>query len=121
MRKIYVVSPYAGDVERNVANALSYCKFVMEKGYMPLASHLYFTQMTDDNNPVERRLGLDMGLELLSMCDEAWVFYESFISSGMEGEIARSKELGIPVSYFLCKNGNILGDFQLIEKNTKIS
>lgn len=111
MDKIYVISPYAGDVKRNVDNAIRYCKFVMSKGYMPLASHLYFTQLTDDNVPAERRLGLNMGLELLEMCDEAWVFYEDRISSGMTGEINKSKELGIVIRYFMCRNGQIVGEF----------
>jgi len=114
MKKIYVVSPYAGDVEKNVANALGYCKYVMGFGYMPLASHLYFTQMTDDNIPEERTLGLNMGLDLLAMCDEAWVFYDNYISSGMAGEIAKSKELGIPIKYFLTKEGEIVGNLQII-------
>lgn len=114
MRKIYVISPYAGDVEKNVANALGYCKYVMERGYMPLASHLYFTQMTNDNIPEERKQGLEMGLELLSLCDEAWVFYDNRISSGMAGEIARAKELAIPITYFVTREGIILGNIAAV-------
>lgn len=116
MKKIYVVSPYAGEIEKNVANAISYCKYVMEQGYMPLASHLYFTRLTDDNIPEERRVGLAMGLELLAMCDEAWVFYDSFISSGMAGEIKEAGKLGLPVKYFLTHNGKILGCFHSLHK-----
>lgn len=111
MKKIYVVSPYAGEVKKNVANAISYCKYVMAQGYMPLASHLYFTQLTDDNVPEERRAGLNMGLELLAMCDEAWVFYDNRISSGMAGEIRESERLGLPIRYFLTHNGEIIGSF----------
>lgn len=114
MQKIYVISPYAGDIEKNVANAIGYCKYVMEKGYMPLASHLYFTQMTNDDIPEERKLGLSMGLELLAICDEAWVFYENRISSGMAGEISRAKELGIPIKYFVTFDGKILGNIAAI-------
>ena len=111
MKKIYVVSAYAGEVEKNVANAIGYCKYVMSKGYMPLASHLYFTRLTDDNIPEERRMGLNMGLELLAMCEEAWVFYDNRISSGMAGEIAEAQKLGLPIRYFLTKNGKIIGSF----------
>lgn len=114
MKKIYVVSPYAGDVERNVANAIAYCKYVMKKGYMPLASHLYFTQMTNDDIPEERRAGLDMGLELLSMCDEVWVFYENRISSGMAGEIARAKELGLPLRYYFAHGTKVVGNLRVV-------
>lgn len=48
-----------------------------------------------------------MGLELLAMCDEAWVFDGGRISAGMEGEIKRSQELGISLRYFTVKNGEI--------------
>lgn len=114
MEKIYVVSPYAGDVEKNVANAVGYCKYVMSLGKMPLAAHLYFTQMTDDAVPEERRLGLNMGLELLAMCDEVWVFYDNYISAGMAGEIAKAKELGIDLKYFKTKDGLILGNIKAV-------
>lgn len=116
MKKIYVVSPYAGEVKKNVANAISYCKYVMAQGYMPLASHLYFTQLTDDNVPEERRAGLNMGLELLAMCDEAWVFYDNRISSGMAGEIRESERLGLPIRYFLSHNGEVLGCFRSLQQ-----
>lgn len=114
MQKIYVISPYAGDVENNVKKALAYCKFVMDKGSMPLASHLYFTQLTDDNIPADRAQGLAMGLELLALCDEAWVFYEQHISSGMAGEIAKAKELGIPLKYYFVEQGQIIGELQAV-------
>lgn len=119
MKKIYVVSPYAGEVKKNVANAISYCKYVMEQGYMPLAAHLYFTQLTDDNIPEERRAGLNMGLELLAMCDEEWVFYQDRISSGMAGEIREANRLGITIRYFLVKEGKILGSFTELKQLQK--
>lgn len=50
-RKIYVASRYAGDVERNTAFAVNCCRRVIDKGYMPIASHLLYPQMLDDNNP----------------------------------------------------------------------
>lgn len=48
-----------------------------------------------------------MGLELLAMCDEAWVFDGGRISAGMEGEIKRSQELDISLRYFTVKNVEI--------------
>lgn len=108
MKKIYVISRYAGNVEQNVKNAVKQCKYVMSKGYMPLASHLYFTQLTDDNIPEERRAGLNMGLELLAMCDEAWVFKEDIISPGMHGEIEKAKQLGMQLRYFASRDGVVI-------------
>ena len=39
-RKVYVASRYAGDVDTNVKAAIRYCRLVIDRGYMPIASHL---------------------------------------------------------------------------------
>lgn len=97
-RKIYVASKYAGDTEKNTKAAIAYCRRVIDSGYMPVASHLLYPQMLDDNVPEERELGCLFGLALLAVCDEVWAFGE--ISSGMEREIEEAKRLRIPVRYF---------------------
>ncbi|NCC16784.1 MAG: hypothetical protein EOM28_10615 [Clostridia bacterium] len=96
--KVYVVSKYAGDVKNNVADAITYCRFVIEKGKIPVASHLLYPRMLDDSNPTERELGTMFGLALLAMCDEVWVFGKER-SSGMEQEIKEAKKLGKKVRY----------------------
>ena len=50
-RKIYVASRYAGDVDANVKAAIGYCCLVIDKGYMPIASHLLYPQILNDNDP----------------------------------------------------------------------
>ena len=42
---------------------------------------------------------MEMGLELLRVCDELWVFGER-ISEGIAGEIKRAKSLGLTVKRF---------------------
>lgn len=96
--KIYVASKYAGDIETNVANAIRYCQYVINKNLMPIASHLIYPCMLNDNNPCEREKGLMFGLALLAICDEVWCFGE--ISQGMKLEIKEAKRLGIRVRYF---------------------
>lgn len=97
-RKIYVASKYAGDIQTNIENAIWCCRYVIDRGYMPVASHLLYPQILDDNLPRERELGLMFGLALLATCDEVWVFTaDGEISSGMEREIEEAKRLGIPV------------------------
>lgn len=95
MNIIYVASPYAGDVEQNVKNAREYCRYTMEQGNIPLASHLLYPQILNDLNPAERSIGTQMGLELLARCDELWAFGDP--SPGMMAEIAEAERLGIPV------------------------
>ena len=58
---VYICSPYAGDVERNVAAARRYSRFAMETGYIPIAPHLLFPQFLNDGDPAERELGLFFG------------------------------------------------------------
>jgi len=96
-RKIYVVSPYAGNVAENVAAAVRYCRKVIDDGYMPVAGHLLYPQILDDNDPEERDLGLLFGLALLRTCDEVWVF--GTVSDGVEKEIEEAKRLKKRVRY----------------------
>lgn len=83
---VYIASPYSGDVERNVAFAKAACRYAMNQGVTPIASHLLYPQMLDDGVPEERKLGTDMGLRILKVCEEVWVC-GSELSSGMEQEI----------------------------------
>ena len=93
---VYICSPYSGDVVGNVAAARRYCRFAVDKGFIPIAPHLLYPQFLDDNNESERELGLFFGNALMSKCAEVWVF-GSRISSGMEAEI---KWKGYHLRYF---------------------
>ena len=80
---VYICSPYAGDVEKNVEAAQRYSRFAVDKGYIPIAPHLYFPQFMSDENPQERNLAIFMDIVLLSKCVELWVFGET-ITKGMK-------------------------------------
>lgn len=97
-KKVYVASKYAGDVDANVAAAIGYCRKVIHDGYMPIASHLLYPQILNDNIPAERELGLLFGLALIRICDEVWVFGE--ITSGVAAEIEEAKKLNKQIRYF---------------------
>ena len=96
---VYICSPYAGDVESNIAAARRYSRFAVEAGYIPIAPHLLFPQFLDDSNPKERELGLFFGNAILSKCAEMWVFGDR-ISEGMEAEIKRATWKGHRIRYF---------------------
>ena len=97
-RKVYVVSPYAGDVSKNVEAARKYCRFVASKKCIPLASHLLYPQFLNDDDPAERLLGTMFGMALLAMCDEVWVFGKEH-STGMQAEIVEARRLGKPIRF----------------------
>ena len=96
---VYICSPYAGDVERNVAAARKYSRFAMERGYIPIAPHLLFPQFMDDSNPTERELGLFFGNAVMSKCSEVWVFGKT-VSPGMVAEIKRARWKNYRLRYF---------------------
>lgn len=95
---VYICSPYAGDVEKNVRNARKYCRYAFERGAIPIAPHLLFPQFLDDNDSGEREEGLFMGIILLNKCKELWVFGDT-ISAGMKAEIERAKKTKMPIKY----------------------
>lgn len=67
---VYICSPFAGDIEKNVVAARTYSRFAVEQGYIPIAPHLLFPQFLDDSNPKERELGLFFGNAIMSKCSE---------------------------------------------------
>ncbi len=96
IKKVYICSPLSGKIEENIKKAKEYCREVSLKGSLPIAPHTYFTQFLNDDNLEERNIGMIMGLELLKLCDEVWVFGE-VVSDGMKKEIEFAKQLNIKI------------------------
>ena len=67
---VYICSPYAGDVLNNERKARRYCQFAVRKRAIPVASHLLYPQILNDDDPGDRQLGLFFGTVLLGKCDE---------------------------------------------------
>jgi len=96
MKLVYICSPYAGEIERNVRFAQDACRFAVSQCSAPVAVHLLYPQLLNDSVPAEREAGIHMGLRVLAACEELWVC-GSRISTGMYCEIAEAERLGIPV------------------------
>jgi len=98
-QKVYICSPFAGDTETNVSNALRYCRFAVEKGKIPIAPHCYFPRFMDDGNPAERELAMTFAVRLLHECKALWIFGTK-ITEGMKREILAAKWNGIKIKQF---------------------
>lgn len=124
MRKIYVVSKYAGNVKENTKKARMYCRYVIARGEMPVASHLLYPQFLNDGDANERDLGCTFGLMLLDTCDEVWVFGDE-CSKGMQIEIDYARHIGKPIhkvsDYFVEQTLNISKDLADNKPNKKTS
>ena len=92
-------SPFAGDIKTNIKKARIYSRFAVIKGCLPITPHLLFPQFLRDSDADERKIGMHMGLVLLSMCQELWVFGET-ISPGMAREIKKARWYGKRIRFF---------------------
>jgi hypothetical protein len=99
MRLVIVESPYAGDVDRNVAYARAALADCLRRGEAPLASHLLYTQpgVLDDRVPEERRLGIEAGLAWGRVAEATVVYSDFAYSSGMLQGVERARREGRPV------------------------
>ena len=99
MEKVYICTAFRGDVEENARKAREYCRWAaVEYGALPIAPHLLFPQFLDDNDPVQRELGINMGLELLADCKQLFYFGD-VVTEGMDKEMNEARVLGIPVEH----------------------
>lgn len=62
MKLVIIESPYKGDVPRNKRYLRSCIRDCINRGESPYASHRMLTDALDDNNPVERAVGIKAGL-----------------------------------------------------------
>lgn len=95
----YICSPLRGDEKGNIVKANHYSRYAYQCGYLPIAPHTIFTQYLDDTKGSERKGAMDMGLQLLGLCDELWVF-GTLISEGMKREIDFARGKGIQIKSF---------------------
>ena len=65
MKTAYICSPYSGDIKRNKAYARELTLKAIKDGYVPITPHLYITECLNDNEPLERELGLRTAIQLL--------------------------------------------------------
>lgn len=101
MRLVIIESPFAGDVERNVAYARAALRDCLLRGEAPIASHLLYTQpgVLADSDPKERALGIAAGLEWGEWAEATVVYVDRGLSPGMEQGIERARQQGRPVEF----------------------
>lgn len=88
-RRVFICSPFAKDPEWSIRLAKALCRKAFEKGILPIAPHLYFTQfLRDGGGGYERKYGIAAGHEMMKSCDSIHVFVvDGYISAGMRSDI----------------------------------
>lgn len=98
MKLVIIESPYKGD-PKNKLYARRCLLDSLKRGEAPLASHLLYTQVLDDNKPEERKQGIEAGLAWGKKADLTVVYMDLGISKGMELGIQRAKDEGREIEY----------------------
>jgi hypothetical protein len=101
MRRVYLESPYAGDVHANVAYARECVMDCLRRGESAYASHLFFTQpgILDDTIPEQRALGIQAGLAWAEAADATVVYMDLGVSQGMQIGIYAANKAGRPIEW----------------------
>ena len=101
--KVYIISPLNAPtqegIEYNMKRANHWkhyfsglCRLNNSNVYFRCyAPHSYLPKELDDNDPMEREIAINFGLQILEMCDAVTVFAEEGrLSGGMTDEIVRA-------------------------------
>lgn len=90
---VILESPYAGDVERNLAYVRECMRWALLHGMAPIASHALYTQpgVLDDNDHEERSLGIAAGLEWRRVANHTVFCARYGWSRGMRAALASAK------------------------------
>lgn len=101
MKLVILESPYAGDVEANLAYGRACMRDCLQRDEAPFASHLLYTQegVLNDNNPSERVRGIRAGLAWGEKAEATVVYTDLGISTGMEQGIKHAEVCNRPVEY----------------------
>lgn len=96
MKKVFICSPYRGDVEGNIKLAKKIGRHAAMCDYIPIIPHLVFPLFLSDDIPDERIRGITMGAELLESCDMMWIIGTK-LTNGMQYELGVAKKSRIPI------------------------
>lgn len=97
MRRVLLESPYSGEVDRNIQYARQCMLDCIQRGETPMASHLLYTQVLDDNIIEQRVTGIRAGHAWIDCVDAVVVYADYGISGGMARAIGLAASKGIPV------------------------
>lgn len=116
MKRVYICSPFSGDVNQNVLYARAAMRHCLMKGEAPYAPHLLYTQpqVLNDSMDEERKIGVKAGHAYLQRsvrtkaaggedidpgCELVVVYYDRGISKGMMEDMAVAAEAGVPLEF----------------------
>ena len=97
--RVIIESPYAGNVEKNLAYLRAAMRDCVTRNESPYASHGLLTQpgVLNDDDPEERAQGIALGFEWRDVAEKTVVYTDLGWSSGMRAGVEDAKRNGRPV------------------------
>lgn len=83
MNRVIILSPYKGDTEANLLYGWHCVLDSVQRGEAPWASHLFYTVVLNDSDPVQRAKGFECEAAWLRAADLVAVYTDRGLSSGM--------------------------------------
>lgn len=104
-KKVYIAHPIAGDIQENLRKVSRVCRKAALEGVNPVAPYVApLLTMSDEEESVDREIGIQMNCEILELCDEVWLT-GPHVSPGMADEKQYAEMFKIPV----IRRGDLLG------------
>jgi len=122
--RVIVESPYASDnpkiVEHNKRYARACLSDSLQRGEFPFASHLLYTQVLEDDDPDERRIGINAGLGWMERSDLVAVYTDLGITEGMKLGIEEASLMGIRIEFREIEEWDQPTNYQLQSEDTDL-
>lgn len=91
MKRIFLCSPYRGNIQRNVNLAKVMAASIAKANLAVFAPHLLYPQFLPEDFD-GRRTGIYSGLAFLAVCDELWYYpVDGTTTPGMSDEIEHAR------------------------------
>ncbi len=111
---VYICSPYRADTKKQLKKHIKYAKKLSRewvlKGYSVITTHLYYTNFLDDNDELQREMGLSSARDLILKCDFVVAGLKYDISAGMGAELNFANQHNIPT--YIVKTNQDIKDFK---------
>ncbi|MCP4902599.1 MAG: DUF4406 domain-containing protein [bacterium] len=96
---VFISHPIRGDVEANIESTCHWMRWaIRNKGVSAIAPYIGLLKALNEDDPKERDIGIEIGMDVLLRCDELWLV-GTHISEGMQKEADFAHKHDIRVIY----------------------
>lgn len=98
-KRVLIISPFAGNIERNKKYLERCIQFVIDSGNAPFAPHYIYPNFLDDTDSFERQKGMAFGRAWAFTAEHAIAFIDYGTSNGMAEDVGflRLERPGLPI------------------------